>query len=79
MDREYTFCGGDTGSAAGLDAAMSGHPARITQTGWVIPWHNLPTLNPASRNTADANVGVWPGRGACAERREVRDGQSEQG
>lgn len=53
--------------------------ARITQAGWVIFGPDLPTLSLASQNTAIANAGVWPGKGAHAEKQEVRDGWSVQG
>jgi hypothetical protein len=36
--------------------------ARITQAGWVSFWHDLPTLNLASQNTAIANTRVWPAK-----------------
>jgi hypothetical protein len=53
--------------------------ARITQAGWVIFGPDLPTLSLAGQNTAIANARVWPGKGVHPERREVRDGWSEQG
>jgi len=36
--------------------------ARITQAGWVIFGHDLPTLSLASQNIATATAHVWPAK-----------------
>jgi hypothetical protein len=63
----------------GRSGARPGTKVRITQAGWVIPWHDLATLSLAGQDTAIAHGRAWPGEGAHTGIREVRDGGSGQG